>query len=121
MDGWRVKLGMSDEDFCRRLNTRLADQLAAISPRVDELVAFIHHLPVAELVPPDRPDRFAFAAAFLGAERFGQTLLRCEKLTHVYCGHSHWPGRVRLGGVEIVNVGSTYIEKHLCALEVDDS
>jgi predicted phosphodiesterase len=112
-DGQKVRLTMSDEEFTEQLDARLSEQLAELSPRCERIVAMFHHLPFAELVPRHRPDRFAFAAAYLGAKRLGQTLLDCPKVTHVYCGHSHWPIRRRIGSVEAVNVGSTYKEKRL--------
>ena len=118
MDGVYVKLGMSDEEFAALLVEKLARQLAEIAPRVERIVAFVHHLPFADLVPRNRPDHFAFAAAFMGTERLGQVLLDCPKVTHVYCGHSHWRRSVRVGHVRVVNVGSTYVDKRLEILEV---
>lgn len=118
MDGMHVKLGMEDAEFVEMLGDRLTRQLAALEERADTIVAFLHHLPFRELVPKDRPDRFAFAAAFLGAQQLGEILLGCKKVTRVYCGHSHWPTRHRIGHIEVVNVGSTYLEKRLEVLEL---
>jgi predicted phosphohydrolase len=118
MDGAHVRLPMSDEQFLARLCDTLERQMEHLARRAERIVAFVHHLPFRELVPRNRPDRFAFAAAFMGSERLGEVLLAQPKLTHVYCGHSHWPGRCRLGGVEVVNVGSTYRDKRLEILEL---
>ena len=118
MDGRYVKLPMSDLEFCQLLADKLAAQLADLAREVDRIVAFMHHLPFAELVPKDRPDRSAFAAAYLGSGIFGRVLLACPKVTHIYCGHSHWHGRENIGGVEVVNVGSTYTHKRLEILEI---
>lgn len=118
MDGWRVNLGMTDEEFLRDVSARLAGQLHTLAGQVERIVAFVHHLPFAELVPPDRPDRFAFAAAYLGAERLGEVLADCEKVTDVYCGHSHWSNSMQAGKINVVNVGSTYIAKKLEVLEI---
>ena len=71
-----------------------------------------------QLVPADRPPQLAFAAAFMGSDRIGRALLACEKLTHVFCGHSHWPGRCRIDHVEVINIGSTYASKRFEVLEV---
>lgn len=117
MDGWRVRLGMSDEAFLDRLIDRLDEQLSTVADQVDRIVACIHHLPTAELVPADRPDRFAFAAAYLGADRIGQLLQRYRQVSDVYCGHSHWPGRCRVGHMNVVNIGSTYVAKQLEVLK----
>jgi len=117
MDGVYVKLPIRDEEFVTLLVEKLARQLAALSPRVERIVAFLHHVPFAQLVPRGVPDRFAFAAAYMGSQRFGEVLLACQKVTDVYCGHTHWPGRVRIGHLTAVNVGSTYNEKRLEILE----
>lgn len=118
MDGVRVRLPVSDKEFCRILAAKLAGQLRDLSARTDRIIAFLHHLPFVELVPPDRPDQIAFAAAYLGAPIFGRTLLACEKVTDVYCAHSHWPGRVKAGRINVVNIGSTYCSKRLEVLDV---
>jgi len=118
MDGVHVRLGISDEEFVAMVTQRLRGHLADLSSRVRQIVAFVHHLPFAELVPRGRPDRFAFAAAYMGTHLLGKALLECPKLTHVYCGHSHWPGRSRIGHLSVVNIGSTYVEKRLEVLEL---
>jgi predicted phosphohydrolase len=117
-DGQFVHLPMTDAQFVATLSERLREQLEFLSTRSDRIVVFLHHLPFADLVPEDRPDRFAFAAAYLGAEKFGQVLLEFPRISHVYCGHSHWPSRIRRGHMEVVNIGSTYVEKKLEILEL---
>jgi len=118
MDGRYVRLGMTDEQFTSLLAEKLAGHLDGVAGRVERIVAFVHHLPFGELVPRDRPREFAFAAAFMGASRLGEVLLDCEKVTHVYCGHSHWWDSRRVGRIEVVNVGSTYTRKRLEVLEL---
>ena len=118
MDGEFIRLGVSDEEFSDRLVAKLRRQIEDLSPGVARIVAFMHHLPFRELVPRDRPDRFAFAAAYMGTQKLGDVLLACDKVSHVYCGHSHWPGRHRIGHVNVINVGSTYVEKKLESLEL---
>lgn len=118
MDGVHVKLGMSDEEFVVLLAKKLRAQIEDIAPRVDRVVAFIHHLPFRDLVPQGRPARFAFAAAYMGADVLGQVLMENPKVSHVYCGHSHWQHRQRIGHVTVTNIGSTYVEKKLETLEI---
>ena len=117
-DGRRVRLGLSDEAFVDLLVDKLRRQLSAVSPRVDRIVAFMHHVPFVELIPLGRPDPLAFAAAYMGSGRLGEVLLEFPKVTDVYCGHSHWPCRARVGHINVVNVGSTYREKRLEVLNV---
>jgi len=118
MDGTHVDLGCSDEQFTRRLAQKLRRQLEELAGRVERIVAFLHHLPFKPLVPRDVPDRLAFAAAYMGSPLFGEVLRACEKVTDVYCGHSHWPLRMTLGHLTITSIGSTYKEKRLEVLEV---
>jgi len=119
-DGRHVRLGMSDARFVEMLADKLAGQLADLSSECERIVAFLHHLPFESMVPAGRPDRFAFAAAYMGAERLGEVLLDCDKLTHVYCGHSHWRDRRRVGRLAVVNIGSTYTDKHLEVLDLPE-
>ncbi len=118
MDGVHVKLGMTDEQFVMLLVNQLADQLEELSAEAQRIVAFIHHLPFEQLVPRNHMEEFAFAAAFMGAGRFGEILQNCPKLTHVYCGHSHHHVSRRIGHLKVINVGSTYTEKRLEILEI---
>jgi len=118
MDGVRVRLGMSDKEFSSLLAEKLAGQLAGLSRRVEQIAVFLHHLPFSLLVPANRPDRFAFAAAYMGAGRLGEVLLDCPKVTRVYCGHSHFKARLTVGRLTVINVGSTYTDKRLEVLEV---
>lgn len=118
MDGQHVRLPMSDEQFTENLAQRLAGQIDEISPRVDRVVAFLHHLAFREQLPPDRPDRFAFAFAYLGSVRLGEILLARPKVTNVFCGHSHWVDCRNIGPLCVVNIGSTYVDKRLEVLEL---
>ena len=120
MDGVHARLGMTDEAFLDIVVERLHGHLRQLSdtPGVQRIIACTHHVPFAQLVPRSRPAAFAFAAAYMGSDRIGRAIREFPKVTHVFCGHSHWPGRVRLDGLDVVNVGSTYLEKHLEVLEI---
>ena len=119
-DGVHVRMDITDEQFLDYLIERLSEQLAALQadPAVRQVVAFTHHLPFRQLVPQDRPAPLAFAAAYMGSDEIGQALLACEKLTHVFCGHSHWAGAYQAGRVRVVNVGCTYTDKRFEVLEL---
>jgi len=118
MDGSYVRLGMSDEAFCRKVTARLSEHCLEVSRKVDRIIAFVHHVPFRQLLPSSRSERVAFAKAYLGAEMLGAALLRFPKVSDVYCGHSHWRDEQIIRHLRAVNVGSTYSEKRLEVLEI---
>lgn len=118
MDGEHVRLPMSDLDFCHRLLERFTAGLAATARRCERIVAAFHHVPFAAFVPPARNPSWAFAGAYLGSDLFGEAALAEPKVHHVFCGHSHLPGRLRAGQLECVNVGCTYVQKRYELLEL---
>ena len=118
MDGQNVRLGMSDEQFTQMVLARMESQIQAIENQVQRVAVFMHHVPFRELVPTGRPDRFAFAAAYMGSTRFGEMLLRYPKVRDVFCGHVHWPMTIKVQQLTAVSVGSTYEHKRLATLEV---
>jgi hypothetical protein len=96
----------------------LRDQLEQLSRQCERILVFMHHLPFVELVPQGRPDRFAFAAAYMGAARLGEVLREFPKITHVFCGHSHWRSHVQIEHMDVLAIGSTYTKKQLEVLEI---
>ena len=111
MDGVRVRRRQTDAEFLQMCLDRLDRHLTEIAPQVDVIVAAVHHLPFAELVPLYGDDRYDFAAAYLGSPRIGEVLLAHPKVRLAFCGHSHRPGRVQHGGLTCLNVGSGYTFK----------
>lgn len=118
MDGERVHLPMSDRAFLERTVLRLGDHLREASSRCRRVIAAIHHLPFAELVPPTAVPNWAFAGGFLGSELLGEVLLDYEAVSHVFCGHSHRARQCRKGTMICKSIGSTYREKTYEVLDV---
>lgn len=116
-DGKFIKLHRRDEAFLGELLEQLYEQLADLRG-VRHVVAAVHHLPFAELLPPSRGGVWDFARAFLGSDQIGQTLLRFGNVRQVLCGHSHLPGEARVGGIEAINIGSGYRAKRYVTLEL---
>jgi 3',5'-cyclic AMP phosphodiesterase CpdA len=117
-DGRFIDWPYTDAEFLEECIRRLKEHYAAVEADAEVVVAVLHHLPFRRLVPTGRPDKFAFAAAYMGAERLGEALLACPKVTDVYCGHSHWRAAADVGGINAVSVGCTNADKRLEVLDV---
>jgi 3',5'-cyclic AMP phosphodiesterase CpdA len=112
-----VRLGRSDEQFLGELLDALRAQLDSLRD-ASRVIAAVHHLPFRELLPPPRSAQWDFAKAFLGSPRIGELLLAYSNVTHVYCGHSHFPADATVGHVRAVNIGSGYRAKAFQAVDV---
>ena len=88
------------------------------SPR-RRVIAAVHHVPLAELLPPPNKPQWDFAKAFLGSVAVGELLRRFPAVSHVFCGHSHLPRRATLGALQAINIGSGYRQKFFEVLETD--
>jgi len=89
------------------------------------VVAAVHVVPDAELLPPRPPGeiperalKYAFARAYLGSPAFGEAALARANVRHVVCGHSHVGRSVRRGGVQLTNVGSDYERKRWLVIDL---
>lgn len=118
-DGKFVRLGMTDEAFLALLLEQLEAQLSALAD-VPRVLCAVHHVPFAELLPPRHGMHWDFARAYLGSEALGRTILRHANVSHVVCGHSHFPAEARIGGVHAINVGSGYRQKRFVTLDLPD-
>jgi predicted phosphohydrolase len=115
-DGKFVKLGRSDEAFLEERLDALRRSLASVS--ANRVVAAVHHVPLAELLPPRHKGTFDFVRAYLGSPRLGELLLSDPRVTHVLCGHSHFGVDTQIGSVRAINVGSGYGHKNVLTLDV---
>src|SRR5690606_33018713 len=106
-DGKFVKLGREDAVFLDELLDQLRRQLDALHS-VPRVIAAIHHLPFAELLPPRHGSQWDFARAYLGSPRIGELLLNYPNITDVFCGHSHLAAEARIGSLNAINIGSGY-------------
>ena len=114
-DGKHVRLGMSDEDF---LGARLAQLQASLDGSGDHIVAAVHHVPFAALLPPRATPTWDFARAYLGTERLGQLLAADRRVSHLFCGHSHFPIETTVGHVRAINIGSGYRQKFVKTVDL---
>ncbi len=116
-DGKFIKLGRTDKQFLAELLTTTARTTQFVE-NIPTVIAAIHHLPFAELLPPSHSAQWDFAKAFLGSDRLGQELLRHPNITHLFCGHSHFPAKATIGPIQAINIGSGYRWKTFHLLDV---
>lgn len=116
-DGKFIKLGRSDEAFlAERLESLRASLRRLTATRI---VAAVHHVPFRQLLPPRAGSgAWDFARAYLGSDRIGQALLDDERVSHVFCGHSHFAIREQIGHLQAINVGSGYRKKYVLTVEL---
>lgn len=115
-DGQFVKLHRSDEQFLEELLSELESQLDSLRG-VHHVIAAVHHLPFAQLLPPSHSAQWDFAKAYLGSGRIGDLFLRYTNLRQVLCGHSHFPAEARVGHIHAINIGSGYRSKKFLSIE----
>jgi hypothetical protein len=116
-DGKFVHLGRSDDAFLGELLEGLERSLETVK-ETPHIVAAIHHLPFAQLLPPPRIPQWDFAKAYLGSTRIGELLSRYANVRHVFCGHSHLALEARIGPIHAINIGSGYRWKTYRVLDI---
>jgi hypothetical protein len=112
-----VKLGRPDEVFLDQLLATLKTQLQSLAGR-RRIIAAIHHLPFAELLPPPHSGTWDFAKAYLGSPRLGELLLQFPNVDTLFCGHSHRAAEAQVGHIHAINNGSGYRAKTFRAVEL---
>lgn len=114
-DGRHVKLHRSDELFLRQRLDELERSLEQVRD-ASQVIAAVHHVPHRQILPPRRGGSWDFAWAYLGSDRIGQTMMNYRNVTHIVCGHSHFPQQHHINGVQLINIGSGYRQKHVVVL-----
>lgn len=121
-DALRARWGASDKEVTAwqlgKLRARLADVAG-----VRDAIALVHHVPTTKLLPfPNArwlvPKAWRFANAFLGSERFSETLGGAPNVRTVVNGHIHRSGEAEIGGKRYCSIGGDYDKKQL--LVIDD-
>jgi hypothetical protein len=116
-DGRFVHLHRSDETFLDDLLAQLREQLESLRA-ARRVIAAVHHLPFAELLPPSRSAQWDFAKAYLGSAKIGKLLLEFSNVSDVFCGHSHFKSQATIMHIRAINIGSGYGSKTLKILDV---
>jgi predicted phosphodiesterase len=118
-DGKFIKLHRTDEQFLDELLAELRTQVAVLQ-HVPKILAAVHHLPFAQLLPPSHSAQWDFAKAYLGSSRIGEVLLSYTNIHTIVCGHSHFPAEARVGHIHAINIGSGYRMKKYLTLDTGD-
>ncbi len=95
---------------------RLAQQVEEATGGSGSLVALLHHVPTKALLFHPRclvPRRWRFANAFLGSERYWETLSCHPGLGLVVCGHIHQARTIRRRKTQLASLGGDYERKEL--------
>jgi len=109
----------SDAEFTEMCLRRLRRHYENLEGKAESVVAVLHHAPFAELLYDETGDRASeFCRAYMGSARFGELLLRCEKVRYVVCGHRHAVGTCRKGRLSAFVAGSEYQRKRLLAIQL---
>jgi predicted phosphodiesterase len=119
-DGKFVKLHRTDAQFLDERLANFATRLNALRD-VPHVIAAVHHVPFAQLLPPRRGAQWDFARAYLGSAKIGALLAQHTNVQDVMCGHSHFPAEARIGAIRAVNIGSGYRVKYFRAIELSDT
>jgi 3',5'-cyclic AMP phosphodiesterase CpdA len=87
-----------DPEVCQEMVATLGTHLQTIEGRVDRIIAVVHTLPFLQTLP--RSDPPYYLDAFTGAAGLGETLARCDKVTHQIGGHKHLNGDWSIGRIQ---------------------
>jgi predicted phosphohydrolase len=117
-DGKFIKLGRTDKQFLDEILQRLTTQLHNVE-NIPAVIAAVHHVPFRQLLPPRHSAQWDFARAFLGSDRLGQLLNSRPNISHIFCGHSHFPMQTTVGKIQAINIGSGYRSKTFHTLDVE--
>lgn len=113
-----TRTSIDDALLCRSLVDKLADQIDSIDSS-RRVIAAVHTVPFAELLPPRRNATFDFARAYLGSRAIGAMLKSKASVQTAICGHSHFPARARIGPIDAINIGAGYREKRFETIDVE--
>ncbi len=116
-DGKLVKLHRTDDNFLSERMAGLNQSLSQV-PAHCRVIAGVHHVPFSQLLPPRHSPAWDFARAYLGSDLIGNLLLEDTRITHVFCGHSHFASEQQIKHIHAINIGSGYRQKHLWIGEV---
>ena len=114
-----IHLGRPDAAFVDECVANLKTSLAAVT--ASRVIAAVHHVPLAELLPPRVSPQLDFVRAYFGSPKLGEVLLADPRVSHILCGHTHTTADLKIGPVRAINTGSTYTAKRVLTIDTDRS
>lgn len=116
-----VRWQFTDQEMTELQVHRLARHLDAVNGARESLV-LIHHVPTKRLLVHPRafvPRAWRFANAFLGSDRFAETITRYPRVRHVVNGHIHLATQAAIGLQKFTSIGGSYETKQLLVISGD--
>lgn len=119
-DGFYVDWGRSDEEMVDYFCGKLQHQAEDVADKCDHLVAITHFIPFTEVLPPATTMvRIAYAKAFGGSERLGQTIRRMPNIRAAIFGHWHHQQTWDLDGMLAADCSVNHSQDPPLMIELD--
>jgi len=103
---WQRSDAQMVEHFCEKMKA----QARQVARRAKKLVAVTHFVPFAQTLREYKEIAPAYARAFAGSVRLGETIARLPNIRVAIFGHWHEPGKWQIGDVKAFNVAAKYGE-----------
>jgi len=117
-DRFYVDWGKTDEEMVEYFCDKLTRQAETIAPEVDHLVAVTHFVPFAEVLPNAKTVTAAYARAFAGSSRLGETIRALPKISAAIFGHWHRQQTWDLDGLLAANASVDHAQQPPLRLEL---
>lgn len=110
-DRFYVDWGKTDEEMVEYCCEKLRQQAASIAAEVDHVIAVTHFVPFAEVLPNARTVTAAYARAFAGSTRLGDTIRALPKISAAIFGHWHRQQTWDLDGLLAANASVDHAQQ----------
>ncbi|MEI6502888.1 MAG: hypothetical protein WCP21_17900, partial [Armatimonadota bacterium] len=113
-----VDWGKTDEEMVDYFCDKLSQQADAVAAEVDHLIAVTHFVPFAEVLPNAKTVTAAYARAFAGSSRLGETIRALPKISAALFGHWHRQQTWDLDGLLAANASVDHAQQPPLRLEL---
>jgi Icc-related predicted phosphoesterase len=105
-DAFYTDWGRSDAEMTQYFCDRLREQAQQVARRARQLVVITHFVPFAETLRDYTETGPAYARAFAGSVKLGETIQSLPHVRVAIFGHWHQPGRWQIGNLQAYNVSA---------------